>query len=1043
MQEIKDYKFISFVLLVLFVFILISIITSAIIITINDEFNNLDNTKFLNTSSLGDAGVNSPSFSTSDGEFNISRGDSLSGALFIILQNLNNITATTFPVTYTINFTFREITMNGVDQGNRVVFFFSNESYNNDRPTNISGDMSGYNSTQILRLFSAENNDPYPGTALDENISIQITEDINNLTADIFINDIRNVSTDLRAYISSETRRVGLWGFVQAGGNAYHFSLTNLNYTADIVNIPTFDSIADFSINEDFGSLELNPFDNFTDLETIDSLVNWTVTSNDSNAVTLDFSLMNGTGNLTLYSIANISGATTINITGYSETAEQNSTEFILTINSVNDAPTTNGTLGNSTRNEDFGTLNDLIPVADFNANWSDVEDSTPTTYTIIFQTNTSTSCYLDGSNNLDCESNANLTGEDYYTFELNDSGNLGVRYGWNITVNAVNDKPFFNQILNISVNEDFNNFDSNLSDNVTDVEDIDSLLVYDFTSNNSGIVTILIDNSTGNMSFVPVLNQFGDTTINITVRDTGNEIESTEFILTINAVNDQAPDIDRFVVIPGSCDYNDVCILNAEVSDIEGDFIVSAYFSLLAPNGSVLFENINGTFTVINGLSNLNWSSPSFIIDDSGVYKGNITVADNELTNSSNIDITIVNNVIPYISLEHPENNSANLTSSNIEFSIIAIDDVTSFGSLTCWIEFNQSGVNETLNSCNNFTRSIVLDQDQNISLYVNDSSGNENQTGLYNFTSVNDTSSPSIVISSPTPSETFTGTTPFNITLTTSISDNVLLDKCWFEVPLEGIVNTTYDCISSSFEVNSYGTRIIFVYANDSVNNVGRATQTISTQQTVSSSGGGGGSSPTDEEAFTCNEGDNIVWEVKTREDSKTAIVYVDYNVERNIEIQTTNKGSEGVNINYKCLDVNQTGICKYIKIKDEFVSFKAIELQPHFNNINIKIPSEKEFILENSNFFGIEVYDEKKRCEFVVSIQLQKNKIISSIFKKITIPLEPPILIPAIYIIFPIFLLLSIVVGILTKKYMPFNIFIAFLVFLIGGGITLFII
>ena len=164
--------------------------------------------------------------------------------------------------------------------------------------------------------------------------------------------------------------------------------------------------------------------------------------------------------------VANQSGENLVNVSFTDSGGLSTSATGNVTITAVNDPPWMNGSgLGNSSDSEDFAvTLDDLIPVTDFNANFSDVEEGgAPTSITMIYQSNSSTSCYLDGSDNLDCDSVANASGIDYYTFELNDSGNSAFRLDWQITIASVDDVPWWDLISNstYSVNEDSN---SNLS---------------------------------------------------------------------------------------------------------------------------------------------------------------------------------------------------------------------------------------------------------------------------------------------------------------------------------------------------------------------------------------------------------------------------------------------------------------------------------------------------------------------------------------------------------------------------------------------------
>jgi len=330
-------------------------------------------------------------------------------------------------------------------------------------------------------------------------------------------------------------------------------NVTEFTITINAVNDnPWWDLISNgsLSITEDTASQNSPAGANiyFRDVEDDQSWSNPSVLTNESD-VTCSIS----TNDVQCSPANNFTGLFIATLTAYdSGSLSAGNMSYEINVNAVNDNPWANGTLGNSTQNEDFITLDNLIPITDFQANFSDVEDDgNPSTITIIQQTNTTTSCYIDGTNNLDCESNSNLSGTDLYTFELNDSGNLAFRMDWQIVVNTVNDKPFFDPIADFSLNQNFVAFELNISDNVTDVEDPDSQLNYTVENNNTAALITEFDliNGTGNLTFRAIQDiQDTNATINITVYDqngaAGYEIESDEFIVTINAVTNVAPEV-------------------------------------------------------------------------------------------------------------------------------------------------------------------------------------------------------------------------------------------------------------------------------------------------------------------------------------------------------------------------------------------------------------------------------------------------------------------------------------------------------------------
>lgn len=329
----------------------------------------------------------------------------------------------------------------------------------------------------------------------------------------------------------------------------------------------------------------------------------------------------------------------------------------------------------------------------------------------------------------------------------------------------------------------------------------------------------------------------------------------SKQDVITIGALQSQqgtSPLILNNISEPNQCSIGNECNLTVHVNDTDiTDTLTEGNFSLTAPNGSIIINNLNGTFiNVINPFNEINWTSIKFIPDDGGTWNGNFTVYDNNgNSNSTEIEVIITDSLAPNITLDSPINNQA-VSSSSVDFNFSIIDDLTDEGNFNCYAEFNQSGVNETISNCNNFTlTNLPLNQDLNVTLIANDSYGNWGSSGLINYTTTTDVSNPSVAIDSPSASETFTGTTPFNITLNTTITDNSNLDTCFYEVPLEGIINTTFTCnVETSFEVNNYGTRIVNVYSNDTSGNMGTSSQTFSTSQSggSGSTGGGGGTTP-----------------------------------------------------------------------------------------------------------------------------------------------------------------------------------------------------
>ncbi len=372
-----------------------------------------------------------------------------------------------------LNFTWtnsdtNNITVTSIANDTDIITFTSIANATGFADINITvWNTRGYqNSTNFTLTITSVNDAPL----FDSVSSFSLSEDFVTFTIDLSdnISDLEDPDSDLNfTWTNSDTNNITVTSIANdtdiitftSIANATGFAdinitvwdtnglqdSTNFTLTINAVNdAPSFDAVSSFSLNEDFTTFTIDLSANISDVEDPDSDLNFTWTNSDANNVTVT-SIDNSTNVITFTSIANATGFADINITVWDTNGLQDSTNFTLTINAVNDAPWMNNSdsLNNVTNNEDFGTLDNLIPKTDLDANFSDVEENNaPTTYEIVYQSNSSTSCYFDGSNNWDCTSIANASGDDIYVIALNDSGKLSVEYPWNISINAVNDVP-------------------------------------------------------------------------------------------------------------------------------------------------------------------------------------------------------------------------------------------------------------------------------------------------------------------------------------------------------------------------------------------------------------------------------------------------------------------------------------------------------------------------------------------------------------------------------------------------------------------------
>ncbi|MEM4245501.1 MAG: LamG domain-containing protein, partial [Candidatus Nanoarchaeia archaeon] len=176
--------------------------------------------------------------------------------------------------------------------------------------------------------------------------------------------------------------------------------------------------------------------------------------------------------------------------------------------------------------------INTTTNVIDFTYNVSDNSDIDNCSMIINEEIN------LTYSGNITKETTQNLTtylpnGEYKWSINCTDAeNNEGSSETRNITI-AVNTIPNFELIYDFSLDEDFGVLNINLQDNVSDAEDADSSLTYNWTVNDTSILTLHIINTTGIATFTSQANASGSVLVAISVVDTGGLSNSTEFTIT------------------------------------------------------------------------------------------------------------------------------------------------------------------------------------------------------------------------------------------------------------------------------------------------------------------------------------------------------------------------------------------------------------------------------------------------------------------------------------------------------------------------------
>jgi hypothetical protein len=226
----------------------------------------------------------------------------------------------------------------------------------------------------------------------------------------------------------------------------------------------------------------------------------------------------------------------------------------------------------------------------------------------------------------------------------------------------------------------------------------------------------------------------------------------------------------------------------------------------------SLVFQNT----TNISGSTNT--TNMSMSITPDGVYKWNcllITSGSVQTTATNNNTITI-DTLKPQISISYPSNNS-NFSTTSLAINYTVSDLYLS----SCKWTKNAGTTNTSLTCGTNITGQTWTEGLNNITIYANDTAGNENSSSVRFRV---DTTAPSINIVLPSASQEFSSNT--SIPLNYTVSDSgVGLSSCWFN--LDNGANTTItNCLNTTFN-SSDGSHTIHFFSNDTLNNLASTTR------------------------------------------------------------------------------------------------------------------------------------------------------------------------------------------------------------------------
>ncbi|MCB9113237.1 MAG: DUF4082 domain-containing protein, partial [Anaerolineales bacterium] len=223
-----------------------------------------------------------------------------------------------------------------------------------------------------------------------------------------------------------------------------------LTYLVVVNHAPTTSGIANVTVDEDASDSTLDLWTSFADADEPDSALTYSIETN-TNSALFTSATITGNQNLVLDYAPDAFGTADITIRATDSGGLFVETTFTVTVNLVNDVPTTTG-ITNVTVDEDApDTTIDLFP------SFADVEDAdNALTYTVEANTNTAlfTSVTVTGGQNLVLDYAPNANGTADITIRATDTGGLFVETTFTVTVNPINDTPTDISLSNNNVDE-------------------------------------------------------------------------------------------------------------------------------------------------------------------------------------------------------------------------------------------------------------------------------------------------------------------------------------------------------------------------------------------------------------------------------------------------------------------------------------------------------------------------------------------------------------------------------------------------------------
>lgn len=246
--------------------------------------------------------------------------------------------------------------------------------------------------------------------------------------------------------------------------------------------------------------------------------------------------------------VANKNGSATITLT-VSDGSLTATDTFVVTVNSVNDAPTISD-VGNRSINEDTSTGTINFTVSDIDTALTSLVVTRASSNETLVPVGNISLGGSGGSRTVNVTPAANQYGSATITLTVSDGSGGTKSDTFVVTVNPVNDAPTISNVGNQTINEDTST--SVISFTVNDIDNDNNSLSVSGTSSSTSLIPngniniVKTGASTRTVQVTPTANQYGNATITLTVSDGSGGAAVDTFVVAVIPDND-APTISNF----------------------------------------------------------------------------------------------------------------------------------------------------------------------------------------------------------------------------------------------------------------------------------------------------------------------------------------------------------------------------------------------------------------------------------------------------------------------------------------------------------------